>query len=145
MAISLQIQSRLDQVCLIRASVTGILEHLRVVEADILALELAVAEVVNNSVEHGYAGAENEQIRVYLEVTGTSVRIEVIDHAMPFPEELRYRLLEEPSVLEDPDEEWSSRGHGIQIVRQIVDSIAITRAEAQNRLTLNKTVTLRQV
>ena len=144
MSITLEIQSRLDQVRLIRAAVTGVLAHLGVAEADVLSLELAIAELVNNSVEHGYENAENEQIRVKIEVVGAVVQVEIIDHATEFPEDQRYRLLEDPLALEDADEQWASRGHGIQIVRQIVDSIALKREHAQNILTLCKSVTLKE-
>ena len=143
-AIALEIQSRLDQVRLIRAAVVGILEHLRVIEQDILVLELAVSELVNNSVEHGYAGAQGEQVRVQITVIGSIVQVQIIDHAAPFPVAQRYRLLQNPVPLEDPDEEWTSRGHGIQIVRQIVDSITLDCDDATNVLTFTKRVTLRE-
>jgi len=143
MAISLEIESRLDQVRLIRAAMAGILDHMKVIEADILSLELAVTEIVNNAVEHGYAGAEHEQIKVHIEVHGSTVQVEIIDHARPFPEAERYRIVEKPGQVEDPDEEWSPRGHGLQIVRQIVDSIALECHDTQNVLTLSKNVAIR--
>jgi serine/threonine-protein kinase RsbW len=143
MAITLEIQSKLDQVRLIRAALTGILEHLRITDSDVHVLELAVAEIVNNCVEHGYRGAENEQIRVHIEVNGTVVQVDVIDHAPPFPAEQRYRLVEEPDPLQEPDEEWSMRGHGLQIVRQIVDSVVLKCGETQNVLTMFKKVAVK--
>ncbi len=143
LAISLEIESRLDQVRLIRAAIAGILDHVRVVEADILSLELAVTEIVNNSVEHGYAGAEHEQIKVHIEVCGSVVRVVIVDHAKPFPEGERYRIVEDPAPLKDPNEEWSARGHGLQLVRQIVDSLVLESGATQNVLTLSKNVAIR--
>jgi anti-sigma regulatory factor (Ser/Thr protein kinase) len=143
LAISLTIESRLDQVRLIRAAMAGVLDHMRVIEADILSLELAVTEIVNNAVEHGYDGAENEQIKVQIEVRGSVVQVEIIDHARPFPESERYRLMDDLRPLEEPDEDWSPRGHGLQIVRQIVDSIVLERGATQNVLTFCKNVAIR--
>lgn len=143
MAISLEIKSRLDQVRLIRAAMAGILDHMRVIEADILSLELAVTEIVNNTVEHGYGGAENEPIKVQIEVHGSVVQVEIIDHARPFPEGERYRLVEDLGPIEEPSEEWSPRGHGLQIVRQIVDSMVLECSPTQNVLTLSKNVAIR--
>jgi len=143
LAITLTIESRLDQVRLIRAAMAGVLDHMRVIEADILSLELAVTEIVNNAVEHGYGDAENEQIKVQIEVRGSVVQIEIIDQARPFPENERYRLMDDLRPLEEPDEDWSPRGHGLQIVRQIVDSIVLERDATQNVLTFSKNVAIR--
>jgi len=143
LTIALEIESRLDQVRLIRAAMTGALDHLGVIEADVIALELAVTEIVNNAVEHGYAGADDQLIKVRIQLSGSTVQIEVIDHARPFPEEERHRLMGELNSLEDADEDWSPRGHGLQIVRQIVDSIAIESDEGQNVLRICKTVALK--
>jgi anti-sigma regulatory factor (Ser/Thr protein kinase) len=143
LAISLEIESRLDQVRLVRAAMAGILDHMKVIEADILSLELAVTELVNNSVEHGYGGAEHEPIKVQIEVRGSVVRVEIIDHAKPFPEGERYRIIEDLGPLAEPDEDWSPRGHGLQIVRQIVDSLVLECGATQNVLTLSKNVGIR--
>jgi anti-sigma regulatory factor (Ser/Thr protein kinase) len=142
LTIALEIESRLDQVRLIRAAMSGALNHLGVVEADILALELAVTEIVNNAVEHGYAGADDQPIKVRIQLSGSTVQIEVIDHARPFPEKERHRLMGEAGQLDDADEEWSPRGHGLQIVRQIVDSIALESNESRNILRIRKKVAL---
>jgi serine/threonine-protein kinase RsbW len=142
LTIALEIGSRLDQVRLVRAALCGVLDHLRVCEADILALELAVTEIVNNAVEHGYAGNGQHTVRVKIEVRGAVVLVEVTDRARPFPESERYRLSREQHI-EDADENWTPRGHGLQIVRQIVDSLELERGENENVLTLSKKVELR--
>ena len=76
-------------------------------------------------------------------MNGSVVQVEIIDHARPFPEGERYRLLEDPGPMDEPDEEWSPRGHGLQIVRQIVDSIVLKRGATQNILTLSKNVAMK--
>jgi anti-sigma regulatory factor (Ser/Thr protein kinase) len=141
--IALEIGSKLDQVRLVRAALSGVLDHLRVAEADISALELAVTEIVNNAVEHGYEGAEDQQIKVRIEVNGTLVQVVVVDHARPFPEAERFRLVQEVDPIEDPDENWTPRGHGLQIVRHIVDSIVLECRAHENVLTMQKMVALR--
>jgi anti-sigma regulatory factor (Ser/Thr protein kinase) len=144
MVIMFEIESRLDQVRLVRAALTGVLDHLRVTEPDILSLELAVTEVVNNCVEHGYGGVETERVRVKMEVRGKLVQVDVIDNAPAFPEEERRRLTE--PVQEEPefDGDWPVRGRGIEIVKQIVDSIALKCENSQNTMTLCKNVVIRE-
>jgi anti-sigma regulatory factor (Ser/Thr protein kinase) len=142
MTVTVQIPSRLDHVRLVRAALWSVLEHWRVVEADILALELAVTEIVNNSIEHGYAGEPDGQVKIDIQISGMDVRISVIDHAQAFPDDQRYRISDGPAELQDPDDEWPLRGHGIQIVHQIVDSMEMSSDASGNTVSLVKRVTV---
>jgi serine/threonine-protein kinase RsbW len=143
-SITLSIDSRLEQIRLVRAAMSGVLAHLGVVESDVYDLELAATEIINNSLEHGYQGATDKQVEVHLEVSGAEVRIDLSDSGPPFPEAEMYRLQGEPAPLEDASEDWPMRGHGLQIVRQIVDSIALHSEPGGNRITLLKHVRLRE-
>ena len=142
--ITLGVGSRLDHIQLVRAAMAGVLNHLRIAESDIHFLELAVTEIVNNSFEHGYRGADDKRIEVRLEINGTEVQIDVIDDAPPFPKDQIYRLLDEPAPMPDPSEDWPARGHGLQIVRQIVDSISLKSEMGRNCITLRKHVALEE-
>src|SRR2546423_1849612 len=124
-SITFSIESQLNQISLIRAALSGVLNHLGVVESDVFSLELAVTEIINNTLEHGYGGAADKPIEVQVRVRGPEVQIELSDSAPPFPEDQLYRLKGKTEPLEDPSENWPMRGHGLQIVRQIVDSIAL--------------------
>jgi anti-sigma regulatory factor (Ser/Thr protein kinase) len=141
-SISFCIDSQLHQISLVRAALSGALKHLGVVESDIFSLELAVTEIINNTLEHGYRGSTDKPIEVRLKVTGTEVQIDLSDNAPPFPEDQLYRLTEDPKPLEDPSEDWPMRGHGLQIVRQVVDSIALTSDHHRNYMTIRKHVGL---
>lgn len=139
-SITFCIDSRLDQIRLIRAALSGVLRHLGVVESDVFALELALTEIINNTLEHGYQGAQDKPVEVQVAITGSEVRIVVADNAPPFPEAQRHRLLGAPQPIEDPSEEWPMRGHGLQIVRQIVDSIDLKTEQNRNFMTITKQV-----
>ncbi|MBS1821263.1 MAG: ATP-binding protein [Acidobacteria bacterium] len=141
-SISFCIDSQLNQISLVRAALSGVLSYLGVVESDIFSLELAVTEIINNTLEHGYRGVEDKPIEVKVHVSGSEVQIDLNDKAPPFPESERYRLEGKPALLEEPNEDWPMRGHGLQIVRQIVDSIALTSDQHHNRMTIRKHVAL---
>ncbi len=141
-SITFSIESKLDQVRLVRAALSGVLAHLQIEESDIYALGLALTELVNNGFEHGYKGAEDRHIDINIQVCDADVEITLTDTAPPFPEDQRYRLLDAPIALEEPDEDWSMRGHGLQIVRQVVDSIKLTAETGGNRITVRKHVGL---
>ncbi len=142
-SITLRIDSRLEYVRLIRAALSGVLSHLQVEQSDIDSLALAVSEIVNNSIEHGYNGAVDKGIEADIQICGTDVQIDLRDEAPPFPAEQRYRLFGEPQSLEEPSE-WTIRGHGLQIVRQLVDSIEMDYQAGKNCLLLKKKVALHQ-
>jgi stage II sporulation protein AB (anti-sigma F factor) len=142
-SITLCIDSRLEHIQLVRVAMSAVLRHFDVVESDIYGLELAVSEIIDNSLEHGYKGRVDEKVEVRIELCGAEVQIEVSDSAPQFPEKELYRLQGELQPLADADEEWPTRGHGLQIVRQIVDSIALHSESHCNRMTLRKHVGLR--
>jgi anti-sigma regulatory factor (Ser/Thr protein kinase) len=145
MVITFEIESRLEQVRLIRAALTGVLDHLRVTEPDIMSLELAVTEVANNSIEHGYEGRDNETVKVKIEVRGKLVQVAVIDNAPEFPDAEKFRLADDaPEAQDAAYDEWPVRGRGLQIVKQIVDSIQMKFEDSQNIVTLSKKVVMRE-
>jgi len=139
-SLTLRIMSRLDQIRLIRAALAGVMSHLEIADSDIYSLGLAVTEIINNSMEHGYKGDEDKEIEVRLHIGDSEVQVDIIDSAPPFPEEERYRLTNNLKSLEDPSEEWTMRGHGLQIVRRIVDSIMLDTKEDYNCMRLRKIV-----
>jgi serine/threonine-protein kinase RsbW len=141
-SLTLGIQSRLDQIRLVRAAIAGALSHLDVSEPDIHAFGLAVTEILNNAMEHGYQGDEQQQIEVRLQIHASEIEVDIIDTAPPFPEAERYRLAGELVSPEDPSEQWAMRGHGLQIVRQLVDSIELEIVDGHNRMRLKKRVTI---
>jgi anti-sigma regulatory factor (Ser/Thr protein kinase) len=141
-AIALRIQSRLEQVRFIRAAMAGVLKHAGIVESDILSLELAVTELVNNCLEHGYQGLPDKHVEVQIGILDKEVQIDVIDHAPPFPENERYRLRDKSTPVEESDDAWEIRGHGLRIVQQIVDRIELASGENRNILTIRKYVSL---
>jgi anti-sigma regulatory factor (Ser/Thr protein kinase) len=113
-----------------------------VAQNDIYALELAVTEIVNNSVEHGYEEAEDKDIEVAVRVVGEVVTIDLKDSAELFPEEVRLRLMADPEPIEEPDEQWTMRGHGLLIVGHLVDSIVLTYEDGQNCISMKRHVVL---
>jgi anti-sigma regulatory factor (Ser/Thr protein kinase) len=141
-SIRLSIASRLDQVRLLRAALSGILAHLRVADEDNDALQLALTEIANNSVEHGYEEATDNDIEVQLTVSGDLVQIELRDSARRFPDEVRHRLTSSPTPIQEPDEQWTMRGHGLQIVSHLVDSIVVDSTDGKNCISMKRHVSV---
>lgn len=141
-SITFCIDSQLNQIGLIRAALSGVLNHLGVAESDVFSLELAVTEIITNTLEHGYKGATDKSVEVCLKIIDREVRIELTDNAPAFPADQLYRINEARHPIEDATEDWPMRGHGLQIVRQIVDSIELRTEENRNHMTITKHVSL---
>jgi anti-sigma regulatory factor (Ser/Thr protein kinase) len=142
-SILLLIPGRLDQIQVVRAALAGVLDHICAEEDDVHSLGLAVTEILNNSIEHGYGNGTTQQIETHFQVCGNDVQIDIVDYAPPFPDEQRHRLAGELVPLELPSEEWETRGHGLQIVRHIVDSVVLESKDGFNRFTLRKRIHIR--
>jgi serine/threonine-protein kinase RsbW len=141
-SITNQITSRLDHVWLARAALTGILHHIEVSETEIPLLQVAISEVINNIIEHSYHEEPGHSVQIKVNIEGPYLEIDILDDAAPLaPQEIQ-RMMEYENTLEDPDENWSLRGHGLQIVRKIVDSMEVGRKHDRNCITLKKRLSL---
>lgn len=140
--LSIAIPSRLDHIRLVRAAFAGVLTHIGVVEQDVNLLGIAVAEVFNNSIQHGYREQPDRDVQMTLWASSSRVRIQISDHASSFPESEAYRLSGTPLPMEQLNDQWTTRGHGLQIVRQIVDSITLRSEKSGNSITFEKRVSI---
>ena len=140
--VRLSVESRLDHVWMVRASLAGILNDLKVPGSEVFLLQLAVSEIVSNAIEHGYAGRPGHQVDVSVQIIGPEISVDVTDDAPAFPgNELLARLQDQETDV-FPDDTWPARGHGLQIVRQAVDSLSFRRMGDRNCVTLVKQVTV---
>lgn len=101
-------------------------------------LQLAVSEVANNCIEHGYLQRVDGRVDVSVDRSGLELRIEVEDDAPPLPVDRLRGLLHDGTCEIEVDKEWSSRGHGLQMVVGAVSSIDFARVADRNRVTLTK-------
>ena len=136
--LTLTIPGRLDRIRVLRAALAGVFENYQVSATDNHLLGIAVAEIVNNAIEHGYHGDSEQDIEVRLQLSEVEVQIEILDQAPAFPKSELHRLQGKPVPLEDPAQGWTQRGHGLQIVRKIVDSISLCSEKGRNCVTLRK-------
>jgi serine/threonine-protein kinase RsbW len=140
--LTLTIPGRLDRIVVLRAALAGVFDHYEVSVTDNHLLGIAVAEIVNNAIEHGYQGDSEHDIEVRLQLSKEEVQIEIFDEAPEFPKSELHRIHGKPEPLEDPALGWTQRGHGLQIVRKIVDSISLGSERGRNCITLRKHISV---
>ncbi len=137
--LSLSIESLLEQVSEVRASVLAVFERLRVPQNDCYLLQMAVSEIVSNTIEHGYKSEPGHgvDVNVLASPSGRLI-VEVLDDAPAAPAQELNRFLSTVAGTLDPDEAWPERGHGLFLVRQVMDSLDFSRRENRNLVTAVK-------
>jgi sigma-B regulation protein RsbU (phosphoserine phosphatase) len=98
-------------------------------------VRLALEEVVSNVIRHAYAGKGDREIHVQLGVHGDEISLEVQDEGTPF------NPLEHPEPdIGLPAEERSFRGHGILLVKRVMDEVAYRLEGGRNLLVMKKRI-----
>jgi len=96
-------------------------------------LELVLAEVLNNIVEHAYAGGRDGAITLLLRGGGASVWCLVEDHGRPLP---RFTLPDpaapDPAAL--PAGDLPEGGFGWALIRRLSRGLSYERVDGMNRL-----------
>jgi serine/threonine-protein kinase RsbW len=136
--IRISIASRLDQVWQVRVAIAAILRELEIADLDCLHVQLAVAEAINNIIEHGYGEYGEGRIDIAAETEHGKLRIEITDDAPPLPLEYLEDLLKKPLPEPGDTVPLLSSGRGIPIMRSTMDSVVFRRPVGRNQLILCK-------
>ena len=110
------------------------LETLGVGGDDLGNIQIALAEAVNNIVEHAYAGERPGQVRLTYEKADGALTICLEDDGRPFeggtpPDGA-------PANLDVPMEDMPEGGFGWFLIRTLTRDLAYARQEGTNRLML---------
>jgi len=107
----------------------------RLPDAALLAMNLALEELVTNTISYGYADGQAHVIAVSLNIDGPDLHLRVEDDARPFnPLELAAPNLDAP-IAERP-----VGGLGIHLVRSMMDDVSYERAGSRNVVSMRKRV-----
>ncbi|MBK0326268.1 ATP-binding protein [Rhodobacteraceae bacterium F11138] len=97
-------------------------------------VEIALAEVVNNVVEHAYADMAPGSISIRGEVDKHALRLQITDHGHPLPEGRLPTGL--PASIAGPRAELPEGGFGWYIIRTFARDIHYLRKNGRNQLQL---------
>lgn len=98
------------------------------------SVEIALSEVVNNIVEHAYAGARPGQAGIDCELDNNDVWLSVWDHGREFPDgDLPPG---NPVDVSGPPADLPEGGFGWFLIRSLAQDVAYRRGKGVNRLML---------
>jgi serine/threonine-protein kinase RsbW len=99
---------------------------------DLHAMEIALAEGLNNIVEHAYADRPDGEIEVHVTAIETGLAFEIWDDGAPMPTgRLPLGKAADPDL---PAHEQAEGGYGLLLIRQLARKLRYERLGERNRL-----------
>jgi serine/threonine-protein kinase RsbW len=99
------------------------------------AVNLALDELVTNTVLYGFDNTSGQEITVRVSTAGNELVASVCDRGKPF-DPLQFK----PPDLSAPIEERELGGLGIHLIRSLMDHVSYAREDNQNVLTVRKRI-----
>lgn len=107
-------------------------------EEDLTAIELALAEVLNNVVEHAYAETSDGEMELRIDYQSPNVFFKIIDSGEPMP---NGRLpLGNAADTDLEDFEQHEGGYGLFMIRQLARKLRYSREGHYNQLSFRITL-----
>lgn len=133
-SLHIKIRNDLTEIPRLAAEVEGFAKAWRLAENDLFSLNLALDELLTNTISYGYETGEVREISVTLTLRGHTLTAVLEDDAKPFNplEEVR------APVLEADLEQRPIGGLGVYFVRTFMDLVNYARVEGRNRVELIK-------
>ena len=97
------------------------------------AVNLAIDEILTNTISYGYEDDERHQIEIIVRVEAEALVVAIVDDSMPFDLALAPERDLEASLEDTP-----LGGLGLFLVHQMMDSVEYRREEGCNVVTLVK-------
>lgn len=120
-----------------RSGISLVMERLRdfnLPEDRVGEVQIALAEAVNNVVEHAYAGEAAGDVRICCDLDREHLWIRISDAGPPFPDG---KLPEgNPADITGPLETLPEGGFGWFLIRELTNNLHYERHDGSNRLSL---------
>ena len=101
-------------------------------EDDLTAIELALAEVLNNVVEHAYDGTVEGDMEIRVDNQAPDIHFRILDSGRPMPNGRLPRGSAADAELEDFEQDEG--GYGLFMIRQLAKKLRYSREGHHNQL-----------
>lgn len=127
------LQNNISELATLAAGIETFAEQVGLTMTMQFKLNLALDELVTNSIHHAYTDKDLHQIEIVLSCADSLLSVSVVDDGRPFDP----TGVEMP-VLASDIEQQRVGGLGIHFVRQLMDTMSYRRVDKQNHLLLEK-------
>ena len=127
-----------------RTGISSVVDQLRdfgLPEARIGEVQIALAEAVNNVVEHAYAGNAPGDVNIRCQLEDEKLSIFIRDAGAPLPN--GQLPVGTAQALDGPTEELPEGGFGWFLIRELTSDIKYERCDGQNNLLLSFEIQVR--
>jgi serine/threonine-protein kinase RsbW len=141
--LELSIGSDLGDVSLVAVAVNSVCIYLGLDRVSASQVELCTVEAVTNVILHAYHGQPGHIVAVVVSSETNQLQLEVIDSGTTMSAEYVERLLHGTNVFQVQDGDralLAETGRGLQIIHDLMDSVAYTPESSFNRLQLTKRI-----
>ena len=131
--VEISLSNDLREISAAAAKIDAFCESHTLAEQIAYAVNLAIDEILTNTISYGYDDEESHRIELVVRLEGDTLVVVIVDDSRAF----------DPSLLSQPDieasiEERAVGGLGLFLVQQMMDGVAYQRREGCNVVTLTK-------
>lgn len=119
-------------------NVSGLIREIGASEEDLTAIELALAEVLNNVVEHAYEGTVDGDMEIRVDNRAPDIYFRILDAGRPMPKGRLPMGNAADTSLEDFQQ--GEGGYGLYMIRQLAKKLRYTREGHNNQLSFRITL-----
>lgn len=131
--LSLVLGNRLPELAELAAKVERFLHDAGVPDTTVLQINLALEELLTNTIKYGHADDLPHPIRVSLAVDGGEIAVDIEDDAAPFDPFSR-----PPVDTAAPLDDRRPGGLGLHLVKELIARVAYRRHAGRNCVTLHQ-------
>jgi len=131
----ISINSKLSEVCEVVKSFDEFSRDVSKTSDDMVKVSLALAELLNNVIEHGAQGKDHYEIDIDFLIDGDDLKITITDNTDITDWHSNLASVKMPDPLDFPE-----GGFGIAIIKQSVDLISYDRTDGLNKTVLIKNI-----
>lgn len=134
--LSVMLDNRIAELAELAPKVEQFLQSFGVPAPTTLQINLALEELLTNTIKYGHRDGGNHPIRVSLAVVPGEITAEIEDTGAPFDP---FALA--PVDTDAPLDARQPGGLGIHLVRQVIEAVEYRRVGGRNRVTLRQPFT----
>jgi serine/threonine-protein kinase RsbW len=130
------LSKKIAEITALATAVERFLKAFDVPDHTIFQINVAIEELITNTINYGYRGNDESLIRINLKMENQEIVIRIVDEATPFNP-----FAQAPVDTTGGIDQRRIGGLGIHLVKEMIDHVDYQRVDGRNHVTLRQTFT----